>query len=327
MQRREFLQLCGGLVLMSGLPISLKGADGKSEPDESGLKNIQRITIPVGATAPFKALHISDSHLTRSDSTDNERKRKLAVKRKKIFKEAELQLAKAVRHCNENNMLLLHSGDLIDFVTDANLEYVKETFAQVNCFASVGNHEFSQYVGEAKEDAAYKAQNYDNVQKAYPNDITFASRVINGVNFIAIDDVYYNFTDRQLKLMKKEVKKGLPIVMLCHVPLYTEGHREFRQAGDPTKTLAVTGAPAEITDAYPVRKDLPDELYWKNTCVSQKADKPTLRFINWLKKQPELKAILCGHLHYFHQSSFSPTATQYIVGAGYNGNAYEIEFV
>ena len=44
------------------------------------------------------------------------------------------------------------------------------------------------------------------------------------------------------------------------------------------------------------------------------------------QQQPLLKAILCGHCHHFYEERFSPTAIQYVVGAGYNGDAYEIEF-
>jgi len=57
-----------------------------------------------------------------------------------------------------------------------------------------GNHEFSQYVGEAEEDEAYKAQSFAAVQGVYPNDLVFASRIVHGVNFVAVDNTYYRFT-------------------------------------------------------------------------------------------------------------------------------------
>ena len=61
---------------------------------------------------------------------------------------------------------------------------------------------------------------------------------------------------------------------------------------------------------------------WRNRSVQQRADRTTLRFCKWLKKQEELKGILCGHCHFYFKSQFSPTATQYTVGAGYKGNGY-----
>ena len=74
---------------MSQLPAGAKPNDEKKLPD--GLKDVRKITIQVGAKTPFKALHVSDSHLTWTDSRDNERKLKLGEKRLKIFPDAENQ--------------------------------------------------------------------------------------------------------------------------------------------------------------------------------------------------------------------------------------------
>ena len=221
----------------------------------------------------------------------------------------------------------MHTGDLIDFVSHANLEYVKQKLEAVNCLISAGNHEYSQYVGEAKEDEAYKSQSYDKVQASYPNNLRFDSRIINGVNFVAIDDVYYNFTKEHKELMKAEVKKGLPIVMICHVPLYTPELYAIMMHQNKGRCAYVTGAPLELTQTYEQDPNRPPHEQWRNRSVQQQSDKETLDFIKWLKKQPLLKAIICGHLHLFYQGTFSPTAMQYIVGAGYAGQAYEIKFI
>ncbi|MBR5626034.1 MAG: hypothetical protein IKW74_00255, partial [Thermoguttaceae bacterium] len=62
-------------------------------------------------------------------------------------------------------------------------------------------------------------------------------------------------------------------------------------------------------------------------CVEpQTPNKTTLDFIDRLKKEPLLKAILCGHLHFSWVGKFSETATQYVVGGNYNGTAREIIF-
>ena len=49
--------------------------------------------------------------------------------------------------------------------------------------------------------------------------------------------------------------------------------------------------------------------------------------VKWLPEQKNLKALLCGHLHYEAQVPFSETVTQYVAGATYKGNAYHIRFV
>ena len=331
MKRRNFLKSFGGIMLMSQMPSAVYAkshdCEGTKECGKVELAEINQIIIPVGATEPFSALHLTDTHITRADERDDERKRELARNRRNAFPDAEKYFEAALDYARENDLVVLHTGDMIDFVTDANLEYVKEKTAGLNCFFSAGNHEYSQYVGEAKEDEAYKAQNYDRVQAAYPNNLRFASRVINGVNFVAIDDVYYNFTKEHKELMKKEFDKGLPVVMMCHVPLYTPEAYAIEMYKTNGTCAYVTGAPLELTETYQCDPTLPAEEQWRNRSVQQRSDKPTLDFIKWLKKQPLLKAILCGHNHVFYQGTFSMTAMQHMAGCTYDGKATEILFI
>lgn len=345
MKRSEFLKIVGGTLIASQLPQVLNAkaiaannsalrAEGsmpssaqRGEVVPNIKLDIRPLTIAAGAEKPFSALHISDSHLTRVFEWESDRKKELAVRRQRIFPWAEHYFDAHIRYAAERDMMLLHTGDLIDFVSEANLEFIKEQIGVSSLFASAGNHEYSQFVGEAKEDAAYKAQSYDKVQAAYSNNLTLASQVVNGVNFVAVDDVYYNFTEQQMTQMEQEVKRGLPIVMMCHVPLYTPRHCEYGL--QQTKGLAayLTGVPLEITSKYKEYPNLAPDQKWRNRSVQQRADKPTLDFIAWLKAQPQLKAILCGHCHYFFEERFSPTAMQYTVAAGYSGSGYAIKFV
>lgn len=326
MKRSDFLRLCGGMLLATQLPKAVWAQANKHTDGPQSLKNIRRITISAGATKPFGALHISDTHLTRVDERDNERKKSLSAARQRVFPWAEHYFDAAIRYARERDLMLLHTGDLIDFVSDANLDFVAMQLGVGSWFASAGNHEYSQYVGEAKEDEVYKAQSFDKVQRAYPNNLKVASQVINGINFVALDDVYYNVTAEQHELMRREVEKGLPIVLLCHVPFYTPKHCADVLKGNNGLAGYVTGAPLEITRTYQTNPSLPADEQWRNRSVQQRSDEPTLEFIAWLKQQPLLKAILCGHCHHFYEERFSPTAIQYVVGAGYNGDAHEIEF-
>ena len=328
MKRRVFLQACGSLCLLPSLSMGQTAAETKQQTEQAAyLKEVRKLSIRAGADKPFSALHIADSHLTRVDARENERKLKLSVSRGPHFVQAEAYFSAALRYARKKDLLLLHSGDVIDFVSEANLDYIAEQLQTVRAFVSAGNHEYSQYVGEAREDAAYKAQSYTRVQQAYPNDLWMASQVIHGVNFIALDDVYYQVTEEQHAWMKKQVERGLPIVLICHVPFYTEKHCQENLRENQGRAAYMTGAPLEITQTFQTDPSLPEEEQWRNRSVQQRADEPTLAFIAWLKQQPLLKAILAGHCHSFYAERFSPTAIQYTVGAGYEGAAYEIAFV
>ena len=185
-----------------------------------------RTTVSVGLSHPFRALHLTDSHIARADMRDGERKVTLAQKRTEAFgaegpgAEACWQEQKA--YAKEQGLPVLYTGDFCDFVSRANLEYAKEQFQNLDYFMAVGNHEFSLYVGEAFEDEAYKMQSYCQVQRHFRNQLLFDSRVMGGINFIAMDNGYYRFNDGQLFCLQEEAKKGLPMVLLMHNPLHTD---------------------------------------------------------------------------------------------------------
>lgn len=327
MKRDEFLKLCSGMLLATQLPADVF-ANASDSTQTVELKDVRKITINVGATSPFSALHISDTHLTFADERNDERKIKLAESRSRHFSKAEQYFKAAIRYAHERDLMLLHTGDLIDFVSEANIDYAAKEFRRNAWFVSSGNHEFSQYVGEAKEDAAYKQQSYDKVQSAFPNDLTVASRIINGVNFVAIDNVYYYVTAEQHQELKRQFERGLPVVLMCHIPFYTPEHCLDTLKRQKGRISYMVATPPQVINDYRSNPDNPVSDTYRNKPVSPTSVSPaTQEFYDWLKEQPQLKAILCGHMHEFFEERFSPTALQYTVGANYFGYAQEIEFI
>jgi 3',5'-cyclic AMP phosphodiesterase CpdA len=208
------------------------------------------------------------------------------------------------------NAPILHTGDLIDFVSLANLERSRAFVDSHDLFMAAGNHEFSLYVGEAWEDAAYRNQSLAQVQESFDNDIRMSSRVIGGVNFIALDNGYYLFEEDQLAFLQSEAEKGLPMVLMMHNPLYEKEfyeqityHRE--QIGlRPSSNLPcayLTGVPAELMghyDDHRRRQQTPDEV--------------TLRTIEWIRSCPLIRAVLAGHVHYSHVAKLTEDVPQII---------------
>ena len=343
MDRRDFIKVSGaaaaGLALVGCGPKGDRKPAALPEQDRPDFRdriardveafaplNIKEITIDIGLKKPFDVMHVSDTHLTWADDRDEERKMKLAAQRTRYMGFGEHYLDEAIHIARERGMYMFHTGDLYDFISEANLDLAARHMLEADWFVSAGNHEFSHYLGEAKEDDAYKARRYEDVRGVFPNDIFFASRVINGVNFVAVDDVYYHFTGKQLELMKAEMAKGLPVIMLCHVPLYTPEFCTSELEATNGNCAYLTGVPLEITETFDPGVTYPAGEEWRYRKVQQRADQPTLDFIAWLREQPLLKGILCGHMHRFFEERFSPTAIQYCVGATYKGDAQVVHF-
>ena len=313
--------LCGVYALAAISFVASVSAQTVSYTHNGATVKLRTIEIDAGAEKPFSVLHISDSHLTLADERDGARKVKLAARRSKKIHNSEAMLRAHREYAKENNMIIVHSGDMCDFVSQKNLECAKDIFSEGDWIVCAGNHEYSLYVGEAKEDAAYRAQSYDKVQAVYPNDLTFHSRVVNGVNFVTLDNGFYKFSKEQFAKMKAEMKRGLPTIMVCHNPLYTPDMCERIQRGNKTKATGLTGVPRHITDEY-YHKERPAGEEWRNRNVQQRADKTTLKFCKWLKKQKQLKAILTGHCHFYYKTQFSKSAVQYTVSKGCGGHGY-----
>lgn len=325
MDRRDFIKasaLTAGAVLISDKASALTGGTlGEITDDRSYLPNpgvkrqisgygdldIRKLKIKLGAKRPFSVFHMSDDHLVFTDSRNDEKKAKLAMYRHREFPYANLYHERLLNYAKEHKLPIIHTGDLIDFLSEMNLDYAVETFSRGDFIASVGNHEFAGYMGyfgKEVEDAAFQARSFDKVQEAFPNDLKFNSRIINGVNFVTLDDSFYFVTQEQWDRLAAELERGLPIVLLVHIPFYVPKLYADSSAGG-TKFSYLCGAPVD----------------------TERVNSTTVRFVEWLKQQEGIKAILAGHMHEFSQEQFSPYAVQYVVGGACKGEAYHIRFV
>ena len=272
-------------------------------------------TVNIGLEKPFSILHISDTHLTAVYPHEDEKKQQLHKIRTTTFGgRQEEALRDSLDWARQHVDYVVHTGDLIDWQSEANFDLVKKYFGEgvVGC---LGNHEFSQHMwlSEPKETGTeqYKDLTRKKLQEVFPYDIELQSQVVSGVNFVTLDDVYGYVTERQVELFRKEVKKGLPIVLCMHVPFHTENiwRADIRFWHDEKSRF---------------RNVAPDP---SGEYKRQQDDPVTSAFIAYLKTEPLLKAILAGHLHITIQDQFSPTVTEYVVGGNFLFHGEEILFI
>ena len=317
--RRGFIKAAvagGALVSAAKLP-SFAEDDPSVFPKRGKFERLalSYATVRAGATKPFSVLHISDTHLSEAYPDEGETKLKLMDIRRRTFGgRQEEALRDSLSWAKANVDYVLHTGDLIDWQSRANLDLVKKYFGD-GMFGSLGNHEFSidMWLGDPKEkNEQWKARSRERLAAAFPFDISLHSQVVNGVNFVTIDDVFGTVTPDQVERFRAEAKKGLPIVLCMHVPFYTD---DIWRA--LTKFWKCAGKRFEDAAIPP-----PDGDY-----MCQREDKTTREFIAYLRKEPLLKAILAGHLHLTIEDRFSPTAVEYVVGGNFLFCGREVLFV
>lgn len=260
-------------------------------------------TIHIGASRPFSILHMSDSHLTLVDEHDDEKLHSLASRRAKNFPDAKAMLAAGEQLAKKKNIPIVYTGDMIDFVSHANLAAAKRFTNENDCFMVAGNHEFALYVGEVVEDAAYRNQSLARVQASFKNDIRFSSRKINGINLIAIDNSYYRIDQEQFESLKREVSLGLPIVLLLHNPIYTVDLFRYQIEERGMACAYLMNAPREAISFY-------DEFRFRQ----QSSDELTKEVCEYISSNSLIKTILTGHLHRDYQTWITPTLSQYVTG-------------
>ena len=270
-----------------------------------------RSTVRVGLERPVKLLHVTDTHLGLTDERDDERKRALSRRLSDPCKEKYLyeHIAYAKEHCD----LLVHTGDLMDFVSHANVEKARGIVADDRFFFIAGNHDYSQYVGEAWEDRAYRMNSYMQMGYGLGVPMFFNARVVGGVNIVGIDNSYYLFEDWQLWRLKREAEKGLPIVLAFHDPLFEPSLYDYH--------MSLRGADCTYLVGCDEAHLLP---YSEFRAVQQRPDGPTLRMIEYIKSEPLIKLILTGHLHFSFESDLTDTLPQFVTGGAYEGIAREV---
>lgn len=263
--------------------------------------------LTIGAEKPFHFLHMSDTHFTLADGRDDARKQALAADRTKWHSDAETISAEAEAFARKQELMIAHTGDYIDFVSEANLDRLKQFTDENDAFFAAGNHEFSLYVGEAFEDAAYREQSLARVQACIKNDMRFAARQVCGVNLIAIDNGYYLFEEWQLEALKREAARGLPMLLFMHTPLYDpELYHLMGAHGCLGEAAYMVATPKELMTAY--------SDYRRR---QQTADAVTLEMVEYIKQQLLIRGIFCGHLHDFvSETRLTDRITQYVSNFG-----------
>ena len=209
---------------------------------------------------------------------------------------------------------MVHTGDLFDFTSQANFDFARKVLAEEKVFFIAGNHEFSQYVGEAYEDRAYKMNSMrEMLPEGLGVPLFFNSRIVGGVNFVAIDDSYHQFEPWQLVRFKKELAKGLPIILCLHVPLFEQSLYDYHvERSGPGTSSYLLGCDED---------HLPDDE-WRAIEIRPRGI--TMEMAAFIRAQPLIKAVLAGHIHFNFVSDLAPEMPQFVTGGGYEGIAREL---
>lgn len=341
MNRRVFLAVGAGAFMLPAVAAISDATDRTSRRKRINFKasiedNLIKeylqpspLSLKVGAEKPFSALHFSDTHVSMVDAaellswTTKElnlyEARNNGVFGKGGFPFALQSLAATIAYANRRKIPMLNTGDLFDFRSELNLTCIERSFAGQNILSALGNHEGrGLHTGElnprnlAEDDKLRK-----RFEKAYGHPLLLSSKVINGVNFVAFDNTGLAQRRRkdQFEMMKAEFAKGMPTVLMCHMPIFTKELHEVL-CGNCRKRGASLPKDNNLNAYYLMGEDF------------AKSKPPAIHktMVAYLKERKNLKAILCGHLHFEWQGTFGDGVPMCVAGRNFNGECYDIAF-
>ena len=264
-------------------------------------------SIDAGADEPFYFIHIGDTHVSYIDERDSGDERLVDTANKRIdYCPTDLRMLDDVSlKARELNAFIVHTGDLIDFVSQKNLEIAKDFTANHDVFACAGNHEYHVYIWDDGDDAARRARVEDQVQASFSNNIRFSVRIEHGVKFIAIDNSTHKIEQWQLDKFREEIADGMPVILALHVPVYAPDIFEFQMNKlDYPHPAWLMAVPEEVMQEY---------NYEDAWIEEQKANDATNAFYDLIVSSPNIRAIVTGHDHAHFVSQVTPTLKQYMV--------------
>lgn len=259
--------------------------------------------LVLGVEKPFTFLQITDTHLTYTDDNDSPERREFAAQRRRdFFSGAEENMAVIRQYVAQTGYPIVHTGDLMDFITPENLRICQDLVRDTDMMLVAGNHEQARCVNNVfcpedyAQDLKRRDETYAEIQPWFDNDLRFFCRQIGGVNFVGIDNGDYQISREQLEALKAVADEDRPILLFMHIPLYS---REL-QARHYDCYLA---PPEEVLATY-----TPWQVY------EQKADEQTLEACRYIRSQPLIKCVICGHLHFNHETQTPGEIRQIVTG-------------
>ena len=194
--------------------------------------NLTKTEIKAGIEKPFKILHITDCHLTYANESDTAEHKALMRERRQTFSDlsrassdtARDYFEEAIELAKREDALLICTGDAIDIHTNGNIEALIEILGDNDLMFSPGGHEHQrQCLRTMQEPYPYWETIRPKLEAELSRfDLYFESRVIGGVNIITADNGLDFFPKRTVDAFKRELDRGLPILVFFHDPIWDD---------------------------------------------------------------------------------------------------------
>ena len=119
--------------------------------------------------------------------------------------------------------LLVMSGDIVNFPSPRTVDFVYKTMKEsgVPFVYVAGNHDW-HLEGTPGSDKEKRLKYIPVLKSLYQEkNPLYNSTVVKGVNVVCVDNSTYQVNKEQLDFFKQQLKRGMPIVLVMHIPVCT----------------------------------------------------------------------------------------------------------
>ena len=301
MNRRSFLK--DSSIIAGGLSLStIPNSEDKSQPTQPNSQAFvtvdqQKVSFySEKIKSNIKVVHIADTHLFMDDkrgipfqgysnrmakaynqTTHFQTREK--TNPKKSFEQT-LAFAKEV-----NADLINLVGDIFSFPSEAAIEWVlsKLRATGIPFIYIAGNHDWHYEGMKGDLESLRDTWIEKRLQPLYQgNHHLMAAYDIKGIRFLAIDNSTYQINEEQLAFISAQIRTGLPLVLLVHIPMYAPGKNISFGCGNP-----FWGAATDRSFELERRPKWPESGHTQTT----------FNFYKKVFNAPNIMGVFAGHKH------------------------------
>ena len=263
--------------------------------------SVDEITITVpGLKDDYTFLYISDTHVVTTADSDTSDVNAYAASRLPMFVNEEgmtsaRQFSGWIDLAGDREVdALLMGGDIIDCPSDSNVSFLSAQLSRLKIpyLYTLGNHDWTlpwSYLNDHAKDY------YRPLFSPYMDgDPAFHVLRLEGLTIVAIDNSSDQIDPAVLEPLSVLLSEGTPVILLLHVPLYTE------ELAD--KATEVWGNPIVLG----------------NGGISPNETSAAFLEMIYAEHSPVV-AVLGGHLHFGYQTTLPNGIPQIVADGGYKG--------
>ena len=252
MKRRSFIK--GTTTAISGLGISgTSYANSDNKKIDKTFKTCatldqQKVSFFADIiNEPVKVVHIADTHLFMDDERgiqfqEYSNRMSKAYNQTTHFQTREktnpkISFEQTLEFAKEVNADVINLvGDIFSFPSEAGIEWVlsKLNASGIPYIYIAGNHDWHYEGMKGSLESLRQTWIEKRLQPLYQgNHPLMAAYDIKGIRFLAIDNSTYQIHEEQLAFLSSQIRTGLPLVLLVHIPMYAPGKNISFGCGNP----------------------------------------------------------------------------------------------